>query len=88
MVKDNSRSQYQATLERFGLKQKPINHYFEHGVIKFNVHEGELHYTTKLISKSLNGTLYTGIIKSRERLDKLLATKTLTDVQHLELVIQ
>ena len=70
----------------FGLKQKPLNHYFEHGVIKFNVREGQLHYSARLISKSINGSLSSGVVKSKEHLDKLLAVKTLHEIQTIEVV--
>lgn len=70
----------------FGLTQKPVNKYFEHGVIKFNVREGVLHFQVKQITKQMNGTIYRGIVKSKEHLDQLLAVKTLHDIQVLEVV--
>ena len=39
----------------FGLKQKPVNKYFEGGVIKFNVREGVLHFQVKHITKKTSG---------------------------------
>ena len=70
----------------FGLKQKPTNHYFEHGVIKFNVREGVLHFQVKQITKQMNGTIYRGIVKSKQHLDQLLAVKTLHELQTIEVV--
>ena len=70
----------------FGLKQKPLNHYFEHGVIKFNVREGELHFQVKQITKQMNGTIYRGIVKSKQHLDKLLDVKSLSEIQTIEVV--
>lgn len=70
----------------FGLTQKPLNHYFEHGVIKFNVREGELHYSARLISKSINGSLSSGLVKSKAHLDKLLSIKTISELQTIEVV--
>lgn len=68
----------------FGLTQKPMNHYFEHGVIKFAVREGTLHYTIKIINKSINGVLLNGIVKSKDHLDKLLKIRTLSEIQTIE----
>lgn len=70
----------------FGLTQKPMNHYFEHGVIKFNIREGKLFYTVKIINKSLNGILYQGEVKSKEYLNKLLSVKTISEIQTIEVV--
>lgn len=69
----------------FGLKQKPMPHYFEHGVIKFNVREGVLHYTIKQITKKTNAVLLNGIVKSKDHLQQLLAVKSLNDIQSLEI---
>lgn len=70
----------------FDLKQKPLNHYVNGGVIKFNVREGILHYTIKKISKTSNVTLFKGIIQSKGHLDKLMDAKTITEIQNLEVV--
>lgn len=50
----------------FGLKQKPVNKYFENGVIKFSCRQGKLFYTIKQITKEFNGTLFTKEVKSKE----------------------
>ena len=70
----------------FGLTQKPMNHYFNGGVIKFNVREGVLHYTIKKISKTSNATLFKGIIRNKEHLNKLMDAKTLHEIQTIEVV--
>ena len=70
----------------FGLKQKPLNKYVEHGIIKFAVREGVLHFQVKQITKQMNGTIYRGVVKSKEHLDKLLAVKTLGEIQTIEVV--
>lgn len=70
----------------FRLTQKPMNHYFEHGVIKFAVREGTLYYTIKIINKSINGVLLNGIVNSKDHLDKLLAIKHLSEIQTIEVV--
>ena len=72
----------------FGLKQKPLNHYFEHGVIKFAVREGKLFYTVKSIRKDNNSKLFTGEVKSKEHLDKLLSIKDLSEIRTIEVVSQ
>lgn len=66
----------------FGLKQKPLNHYFENGVIKFSCREGKLHFEVKQIIKSNNASIYKGIVKDKIHLDKLLAIKSVYDVLH------
>lgn len=70
----------------FGLKQKPLNHYFEHGLVKFNVREGNLHFTIKQITKTVNGTILTGQVKNKEHLDKLLGLKSLSEIPTIEVV--
>ena len=70
----------------FDLKQKPVNKYFEGGVIKFSCREGKLFYTVKLISKSLNGVLYKGEVKSKAHLDQLMSIKNLSEIQTIEVV--
>lgn len=70
----------------FGLKQKPLPHYFEHGVIKFAMREGVMHYTIKKITKSVNATLLTGEVKSKAHLDKLLSIKNLSEIPTIEVV--
>lgn len=70
----------------FDLKQKPVNKYFEGGVIKFNVREGVLHFQVKQITKKTSGTIYRGIVKSKQHLDQLLAVKTLNEIHTIEVV--
>lgn len=71
----------------FGLKQKPLNHYFEHGVIKFSINEGKLFYTIKKITKNSNSTLCKGTVMNKIHLDQLLAIKNLDGIHSLEEVI-
>lgn len=70
----------------FGLKQKPLNHYFEHGVVKFNVQNGTMYYTVKQITKTINATVFRGEVKSKAHLDKIMSIKKLSDIQTLEVV--
>ena len=70
----------------FGLKQKPVNKYFEGGVIKFNVREGVLYFQVKQITKKMSGTIYRGIVKSKEHLGQLIAVKSLNEIHVLEVV--
>lgn len=72
----------------FGLKAKPLPYYFEHGVIKFNMREGVMHYTIKEITKSVHAVLTTGTVKSKEHLDKLLSIKKLSEIPSIEVVQQ
>lgn len=72
----------------FGLKAKPLNHYFEHGVIKFSMNEGTMHFQVKQITKEANGTIYHGVVKDKEHLDKLLSTKSIYDVLRSIEVVQ
>ena len=64
----------------FGLKAKPLPHYFEHGVIKFSMNEGTMHFQVKQITKESNGTIYKGIVKDKTHLDQLLKVKSIYDV--------
>lgn len=64
----------------FGLKAKPLPHYFEHGVIKFSMNEGTMSFQVKQITKEANGTIYSGVVKDKEHLERLLKTKSIYDV--------
>ena len=70
----------------FGLKQKPLNHYFEHGVIKFSINDGKLFFTVKAITKLTNGIIQQSEVKSKAHLDKLLSIKTLSEIPSIESV--
>ena len=72
----------------FGLKQKPVNKYFEGGVIKFSCREGQLNFEVKQITKSTNGTIYKGTVNDKTQLDKLLSVKTIYDVLRSIEVVQ
>ena len=65
----------------FGLKQKPTNHYFAGGVIKFNVREGKLYHTIKRITKGNNATIFKGEVKSKTELEGLLEIKNFGEIQ-------
>lgn len=71
----------------FGLKQKPLKHYFENGVIKFSIIEGKLFYTVERIDKMNIYKLFTSEVKSKEHLDQLLSIKFLHEIQTIEEVI-
>lgn len=70
----------------FGLKQKPLPHYIEHGLIKFNMREGIMHYTIIMIQKpsirnlGINAPLHKGIVKTKEELDKLLKIRSVYEL--------
>ena len=70
----------------FGLKQKPVNKYFQGGVIKFSVKDGRLYYTIKLITKIQNSKLFSGNVRSKEHLDKLLSIKSISEIPTIEVV--
>ena len=70
----------------FGLKQKPTNYYFEHGVIKFSCIEGKLFYTVKHITKLSNFPILKGEVRSKEHLDKLLNVKSHLEIPTIEVV--
>lgn len=72
----------------FGLKQKPLNKYLEHGIIKFAVREGKLLFTVKQITKINSSTVLKGEVKSKAHLDKILALKSITEIHALEVVSQ
>lgn len=72
----------------FDLKQKPVNKYFENGVIKFSCREGSLYFEVKQITKSNNGSIYKGLVNDKTHLDKLLGVKTIYDVLRLIEVVQ
>ena len=70
----------------FGLTQKPLTHYFNHGVVKFNIQGGKLIYTIKAITKLYNGPIMTGEVVSKVHLDDLLAIKSLNEIPTIEVV--
>lgn len=70
----------------FGLTQKPTNHYFENGVIKFSCKEGELFFTAKQITREFNGTLFTKKVQSKEHLNQILKIRNLHEIPLLEMV--
>lgn len=70
----------------FGLKQKPLNHYFEHGVIRFSINDGKLLFTVKAITKLTNGIIQQSEVKSKDHLDKLLSIKKLSEIPTIEVV--
>ena len=72
----------------FGLKQKPLPHYFEHGVVKFNMREGVMFYTITEITTSHRAGLIRNQVKSKEQLDKLLSIKSLHEIPTIEVVSQ
>ena len=70
----------------FGLTQKPVNKYFEHGVIKFSCREGKLFYSIKQITKTGSGSIRNGEVQSKDHLDKLLSIKTFSELRTIEVV--
>lgn len=70
----------------FGLKQKPVNKYFEHGVIKFNMMEGVMFYTIKKITKSINAVILKDVVSSKAHLERLLAIKSINEIPTIEVV--
>lgn len=72
----------------FRLKQKPVNKYFNGGVIKFAVREGKLYYQIRMITKTHNALLLRHEVKSKEHLDKLMSIKTLDEIPTIEAVEQ
>lgn len=70
----------------FGLKQKPVRHYFNGGSIHFECIEGDLRYTVTITTKKTKSKLHTKWIYSKEQLDKLLSVKSLSELQTIEVV--
>ena len=71
----------------FGLKQKPLSHYFEHGVVRFSVVGGKLLYRINKITKTENAVLIKNQeVKSKSHLDNLLSIKTLSEIPSIEVV--
>lgn len=68
----------------FGLKQKPLTKYFNGGVIRFNIVEGKLFYTIKVINRGTNSKLFVYEVKSKEQLDQLLSIKTFSEIPTIE----
>lgn len=71
----------------FGLKQKPLSHYVEGGIIRFNMLDGHLFYTVRKIDKTVNACLILDEIESKEELDRLLSAKSLHEIPSIEEVI-
>lgn len=71
----------------FGLKQKPLNHYINQGIVRFHMIQGSLCYEVKAISKKGNYLLQNGIIKDKEQLDRLLNMKSLHEIPLIEEVV-
>ena len=70
----------------FGLTTKPVNKYFNGGVIRFNIVDGKLFYTVKVINKGSNSKLFVYEVKSKEQLDQLLSIKTFSEIPTIEVV--
>lgn len=69
-------------------KTKPIPHYFEHGVVRFSVREGILHYELKQITKMVNSTIFRGTVKDKTHLQQLSNLQSLKDaIRLIEAVI-
>ena len=68
----------------FGLTQKPTNHYFEHGVVKFNVREGSLYYLVRKITKTGWATITKGQVRDKQQLDVLLKAKSFNEILSIE----
>lgn len=77
----------------FGLKQKPLPHYIEHGLIKFNIREGTMYYTVRMIKKpnktysGINALLIKGDVRNSLHLEQLLKYKSINEIQTIEEVV-
>lgn len=73
----------------FGLKQKPLNHYFQNGVIRFSVKEGNLYFKVIQINPKFSATIFDyTLIKTKEQLDKLLSIRYVSEIPTIEVVQQ
>lgn len=63
----------------FGLKQKPLNHYFSHGVVKFSCREGVLWFEVKHITKKVNASIIKEEVPNKKILDQLLKLKSIDE---------
>lgn len=70
----------------FGLKAKPLPHYFKQGVVKFSMNEGVMNYKITHITKTIKAPLIKGQVKSKEHLDRLLSIKSLNEIPLIEVV--
>lgn len=67
-------------LAELGLKTKPATKYFEGGYVKFSTQAGHLFFTINSVTKTNQGSLIGGIVKSQEQLKQLLSAKHITQV--------
>lgn len=70
----------------FRLKQKPLSHYFEHGVIRFSMRNGTMVFRVIHITKSSKALIIIGDVKSKAHLDQLMSIKNLSEIQTIEVV--
>lgn len=70
----------------FGLKQKPLPHYFENGVVRFYIREGELHFLIRKITKTSWATILKGKVKDEAQLSKLINFKSFDEIPTIEVV--
>ena len=64
-------------------KQKPLKHYFEHGLIKFRVSGNDLFYELIQITKIGRFVLSSGKVKDKQHLDSILKSDTFEQLAHL-----
>ena len=67
-------------LTELGLKTKPATKYVENGYISFSTQNKNLFHEIHQVTKTINGVLYRGEIRSKDYLDALLKSKTMKDV--------
>lgn len=62
------------------LKTKPATKYVENGYISFSTQNKTLFHEIHHVTKTINGVIYRGEVRTKEYLDALLKAKTFKDV--------
>lgn len=70
----------------FGLTTKPTRKYFPNGSLAFMIINGELRFKVTKTTKTMKQPLFSGKVKSKEQLDKLLNAESLSEIQTIEVV--
>lgn len=70
----------------FGLKQKPLSHYFAGGSVRFNIVEGDMRYIITHTTKTRKSVIKEGWVYNKEQLEKLLSIKSIHEIPSLEQV--
>ncbi len=78
---------YTETLERFGLKVKPIRQYHEGFSLSFNIENGKMFCLVIITTKAEKLKIDNFEVKSKDHLNKLLAVKSFHEIPLLTEVV-